>query len=165
MPSEAEWEFAARGGNKSKWFRYSGSNDYDEVAWCYENDKSRVLDHNVKEKKPNELGLYDMSGLEYEWCLDCFGKYKAKSQSDPFNCKTFDKRFNDKTKESLAKAHNILDYDKILGPDNRRVQRGGCWRHSARGTRVSARLPEYQRQGGQSAAGLRLVLPAADLIG
>jgi serine/threonine protein kinase len=76
LPTEAEWEYAARGGNKSKGYRYSGSNNYEEVAWFKENDYIRR--HNVGEKKPNELKIYDMSGNEREWCADWYDKKNQK---------------------------------------------------------------------------------------
>ena len=68
LPSEAEWEFAARGGNKTHGFPYAGSNNIDDVAWWIENCDS--MTHPVGQKKPNELGLYDMSGNVSELCLD-----------------------------------------------------------------------------------------------
>ena len=68
IPSEAEWEFAARGGNKTHGYPYAGSDNIDEVAWCREN--SDGMTHPVGQKKPNELGLYDMSGNVSELCLD-----------------------------------------------------------------------------------------------
>lgn len=79
LPTEAEWEFAARGGNKSLHTQYSGSDDIDSVAW-YDGKT-----HLVAKKSPNELGLYDMSGNVWEWCNDCYGDdYYAKSPAvDP----------------------------------------------------------------------------------
>ena len=66
LPTEEQWEFAARGGVKSKGYKYSGSNDIDQVAW-YDNQINRRL-HPVRKKAPNELGIYDMSGNVFEWC-------------------------------------------------------------------------------------------------
>ena len=68
LPTEAQWEYAARGGNKSKGYKYSGSNFVDDVAWCVEN--SYGTSHEVAQKQPNELGIYDMSGNVWEWCRD-----------------------------------------------------------------------------------------------
>ena len=70
LPTEAEWEYAARGGVKSKDFKYSGSNDIGEVAWYCDNSGHET--HPVKSKKPNELGLYNMSGNVWEWCNDWY---------------------------------------------------------------------------------------------
>ena len=82
LPTEAEWEYAARGGRKSQGYKYSGSNTIDDVAWYTEttNDKGT---RDVKTKHANELGLYDMSGNVYEWCEDWYGAYSSSSQSDP----------------------------------------------------------------------------------
>ena len=71
LPTEAEWEYAARGGNKSKGYKYSGSNKADDVAWYEKNSGGTT--HEVGTKQPNELGIYDMSGNIYEWCIDIYG--------------------------------------------------------------------------------------------
>jgi formylglycine-generating enzyme required for sulfatase activity len=77
LPIEAEWEYAARGGNKSMGYKYSGSDNYDEVAWFKENSKKRI--HNVGKKMPNELGIHDMSGNISEWCTDWYDDNYEKS--------------------------------------------------------------------------------------
>lgn len=81
LPTEAEWEYAARGGNKSKGYKYSGSNDVNEVAWYWMNCGS--ITHPVGTKKANELGLYDMSGNVREWCNDFMGNYTEEAQTNP----------------------------------------------------------------------------------
>ena len=81
LPTEAQWEYAARGGNKSKGYTYSGSNNINDVAWYKYNSYDQL--HPVKEKQPNELGLYDMSGNVKEWCLGWFGIYSSSSQTNP----------------------------------------------------------------------------------
>ena len=81
LPTEAEWEYAARGGNQSAGYKYSGSNNIDEVAWYTDNSSSHI--HPVGQKQPNELGLYDMSGNVWEWCSDWYGNYSSGSQTNP----------------------------------------------------------------------------------
>ena len=81
LPTEAEWEYAARGGNQSKGYKYSGSNYIDAVAWYRENSKNRT--HPVGGKTPNELGIYDMSGNVWEWCYDWYGAYIEDTQINP----------------------------------------------------------------------------------
>ena len=109
LPTEAEWEFAARGGNYSRHYKYSGSNYISDVAWYCDNSGNRT--HPVGTKQANELGLYDMSGNVWEWCSDWFGSYSSYSQNDP----------NGPNSGSC------------------RVRRGGCWGDNARYCRSSYR--------------------------
>ena len=83
LPTEAEWEYAARGGKKSKGYTYSGSNTIDDVAWYVDN--SGETTHEVGTKQANELGIYDMTGNVWEWCQDWFGEtyYENSSTTDP----------------------------------------------------------------------------------
>ena len=81
LPTEAEWEYAARGGLLSHGYKYSGSNDIDEVAWYSENSGGES--HPVATKKPNELGIYDMSGNVREWCYDAYEEYTSEARTNP----------------------------------------------------------------------------------
>ena len=110
LPTEAEWEYAARGGNQSRGYKYSGSNDIEEVAW-YENNSSSMT-HPVDKKNPNELGVHDMSGNVYEWVHDWFGNYSEDQLTNP-------------------QGH-------YFGTDHR-VIRGGSYSTTGRSARVSVR--------------------------
>ena len=129
LPTEAEWEYAARGGNKSKGYKYSGSNTIGNVAWYDGNSGSKT--HDVKTKQANELGIYDMSGNVWEWCQEWYSSsyYSSGSQTNP------------------------------TGPSSGsdRVLRGGSWDDSAGLCRVSNRFfinPDYRYYS----LGFRLIL-------
>ena len=89
LPTEAEWEYAARSGNRMDDYKYAGSNNLGDVAWYWENSYALGSSnpdygtHTVATKSPNELGLYDMSGNVYEWCQDWYGSYSSDAQTDP----------------------------------------------------------------------------------
>lgn len=82
LPTEAEWEYAARGGRKSRGYKYAGGNDIGLVAW-YDDNNSGNRAHTVATKQANELGIYDMNGNVWEWCSDWYDGYQLSSQSDP----------------------------------------------------------------------------------
>ena len=111
LPTEAEWEYASRGGSKSRGTQYSGSSNLDEVAWYGSNSGRKT--HAVKTKKANELGLYDMSGNVWEWCQDWYGSYRRRAQTNPTG----------------------------PASGSSRVARGGSWINDARGCRLSYRDP------------------------
>jgi formylglycine-generating enzyme required for sulfatase activity len=86
LPTETEWEFAARGGNKSKGYQYAGSDTPSDIAWFSENSDNKTQP--VGTKKPNELGIYDMSGNVWEWCSDWYGDYSTEPQTNPKGAET-----------------------------------------------------------------------------
>ena len=133
LPTEAEWEFAARGGNKSRGYKYCGSNTLSDVAWYVDNSDNKT--HPVAAKTPNELGIYDMSGNVLEWCNDWYSSsyYTSESQTNP------------------------------TGPDSgsSRVRRGGSWNYRENTCRVSYRgntTPSFR----YNYLGLRLCLSAEE---
>lgn len=93
LPTEAEWEYAARGGNQSKKYMYSGSNNWGNVAWCGDNTQDTPGSlQKVKTLSPNELGIYDMSGNVSEWCQDRYGLYSSEKLTDPTGPASGDRR-------------------------------------------------------------------------
>lgn len=109
LPTEAEWEYAARGGNRSGGYMRAGSNNVSEVAWYKLNSQNKT--HEVGTKMPNELGLYDMSGNVWEWTGDWYEFYSSSNETDPYNA-------------------TVASY---------RVTRGGSWIDCMLGVRVSYR--------------------------
>jgi formylglycine-generating enzyme required for sulfatase activity len=130
LPTEAEWEYAARGGRKSKGYEYSGGNEIDNFAW-YESNSVGVT-HQVGTLQPNELGLYDMSGNVWEWCADQFYEtYKGLPVNNPL----------------------------MVGSGEYKVVRGGSWYNKDRNCTVYYR-GRYQINGGGGNCGLRLAKSA-----
>ena len=131
LPTETQWEFAARGGKKSRGFRYSGSNIIDEVAW-YSNNSGKSI-HPVGQKKSNELGLYDMSGNVWEWCLDDWQDHSNKLKSEfirdktngesirpqrggSYKCSALDCRLANREKSSSFSHHENFGFRVVLVP-------------------------------------------------
>ena len=131
LPTEAEWEYAARGGQKSEGYVYAGSNTLSEVGWYTENSNNRL--HEVKQLQPNELGIYDMSGNVWEWCQDWYsGSYYQTSE----------------------------EYNDPVGPSkgSMRVIRGGRYNWFGIDCRV-ARRDGQNPNNGDAVIGLRLAIP------
>lgn len=131
LPTEAEWEYAAHGGEKSRDYRYSGSNTIGEVAWYDDNSDGKIHPVTDDTKKPNELGIYGMSGNVWEWCSDRFGIYNKELQENP-------------------KGPTMGDS---------MVYRGGCWQFPEKMCRVCHRsYGHYQSYSNQ--VGFRLAMSA-----
>jgi formylglycine-generating enzyme required for sulfatase activity len=130
LPTEAQWEYAARGGPLSKGYRYPGSDDADEVAWYYE--LSAETSHPVGSKGPNELGLYDMSGNAYEWCADWYDE----------------------------QYYTELPRDNPQGPETGedRVFRGGSYKSSRSTARCAYRVDSNPFDRMYSSGGFRVVV-------
>ena len=128
LPTEAEWEYAARGGKNNNGYKYAGGNNIDDVG-------NRGIIRSVKEKQPNELGLYDMSGNVWEWCSDWYGQYDDSVSVNPIG--------------------------PLVGPDYV-IRGGGFMSGGVRGCRVSQRSHSWPSQVSISDCGLRLVLSRRD---
>ncbi|MCL1946117.1 MAG: formylglycine-generating enzyme family protein [Chitinivibrionia bacterium] len=126
LPTEAEWEFAARGGNLSKNYVYSGSDNLNEVGWYGENSNFSIRP--TGQKKANELGIHDMSGNVWEWCSDWYSMYPANAVTNP-------------------KGPNTGNY---------RVMRGGAWNYDAQFCRVASRRNNYYPSSDGAYMGFRV---------
>jgi len=133
LPTEAEWEYAARGGPHSSPFRYAGSDCVEEVAWYGGNSSGKT--HEVGQKLPNVLGIYDMSGNVWEWCSDLFGAYTSEAKTDPYM--------------------NLFPSGGF-----RRAFRGGSWLEKAEGVRIAYRH-RYMAWYGDVVIGFRIARTAA----
>ena len=117
LPTEAEWEYAARGGNRSKGFTYSGGNKIDKVAWYEENSGSET--YPIGQKQANELGIYDMSGNVWEWCNDWYAAYEKAEQVNPQGPATGSSRVHRGGSWYFNAAYSRLAYRDDLLPDTR----------------------------------------------
>lgn len=141
LPTEAEWEYAARGGIHASPYQYAGSNRLEDVGWCAVNSHRETKP--VGLKKPNALGLYDLSGNVYEWCFDWWsdGDYYRK-----------------------CKNEGIVDNPTGPARGGARVVRGGCWNGLSLNCRVSRR-GSYDPQDVYSLVGFRLVVSVLQSAG
>jgi len=128
LPREAQWEFAARGGNKSRGYKYAGSDNLGTVGWYSDNSGGGTQE--VGQKRPNELGIYDMSGNVWEWCQDWYGDYSSRAQRNPIGASS----------------------------GSYRVYRGGSWVNDAGFCRVADRY-RYNPGGRYINLGFRVILP------
>ena len=128
LPTEAKWEYAARGGQRSKGYTYAGSNDIDEVGWYNGNSSNKT--HAVGQKQPNELGIYDMTGNVWEYCYDWHTPYAAQAQTNPTGAVTGEKH----------------------------VLRGGCYHYDSKNCTNTNRHSYYTPDKGGASTGLRIVL-------
>lgn len=142
MPTEAEWEFAARGGKKSKGYKYSGSNAIADVAWY--KTKAGLGVYGVARKEPNELGIFDMTGNVYEWCSDWYGNYTSDAQINPTGPETGERRVYRGGSTNSQQSECLVSYRSSGEPE---------WRGWPAGLRlvVSGKLPDkYSTSGNQS---------------
>lgn len=134
LPTEAEWEYAARGGKNGKGFIYAGGQSMYMIGWYDENSNSGTQP--VAQKRPNELGLYDMSGNVWEWCSDWFAPYSGQEQTNP-----------------TGPTSNDNQYFKVL--------RGGSWNYISDGCRLSNRN-YFSADSKLSDYGFRVVMEVGD---
>ena len=128
LPTEAEWEYAARGGQQSQGYTYAGSNNIDEVGWYNGNSSNKT--HAVGQKQPNELGIFDMTGNVWEYCSDWHMPYSAQAQTNPTGAATGEKH----------------------------VLRGGCYHYDSKNCTNTNRHSYYTPDKGGASTGLRIVL-------
>jgi formylglycine-generating enzyme required for sulfatase activity len=117
LPTEAEWEYAARGGAQSKGYKYSGSSDVGAVAWYSSNSGSAT--HAVGGKQENELGIHDMSGNVWEWCSDWYGEYSSSPLTDPTGPTSGSYRVGRGGHWNNAAAYCRVAYRDYISPSNR----------------------------------------------